>query len=181
MAEPVIAKTTGTEVPAQQGGTFPPFDATTFPSQIFWLAVTFIVLFVVLSRLITPKLGKTFGERRGKISADLEQAGRHRSEAEAALAKYQEALATARTRAHATSEETRRQVEAEVEKAKAEADAEARAAQAKAEASIAATRAEAAKHVTNVAQDAAAAIVSRLIGDTVSSEEAEAAVKATGA
>jgi F-type H+-transporting ATPase subunit b len=52
---------------------------------------------------------------------------------------------------------------------------------AKAEAGIAATRAEAATHVTKAAQDAAAAIVTRLIGDTVSPEEAEAAVKATGA
>jgi F-type H+-transporting ATPase subunit b len=180
MAEPTTT-TTGTQVPAQEGGAFPPFDTTTFPSQIFWLAVTFIVLFVVLSRLVGPKLGKTIGERRGRIAGDIEQAGKHRSDAEAALTRYQEALAAARSRAHAVSEETRRLVEAEAEKAKAEADAEARAAAAKADAGIAASRADAAKHVTKAAQDAAAAIVSRLIGDTVSPDEVEAAVKASGA
>jgi len=63
----------------------------------------------------------------------------------------------------------------------AAADAEAREASAKAEAQIAVLRAEAAIHVTKAAQDAAAAIVNRLIGDTVTPEEAEAAVKATGA
>jgi len=52
---------------------------------------------------------------------------------------------------------------------------------AEAEARIAASRQEAAKHVIIAAQDAAAAIVARLIGDTVSPQEAEAAVKASGA
>ncbi|MDE2182956.1 MAG: ATP F0F1 synthase subunit B [Alphaproteobacteria bacterium] len=177
MAEP----TTGTQVPTQGGGAFPPFDTTTFPSQIFWLAITFVVLFAILSRFIGPKLGKTIGERKGRVANDLEAAGRHRSDAEAALAAYQQALAEARARAHAASEENRRQIEAEVEKAKAEAEGEAKAAAARAEAAIAATRAEAARHVTKVAQDAAAAIVTRLIGESVSAEEAETAVRATGA
>ena len=62
----------------------------------------------------------------------------------------------------------------------AAAEAEARHAQAQAEAQIAASRAEAAKHVTKAAQDAAADIVARLTGDTVTPEEAAAAVKAVG-
>jgi len=178
MAEPT---TSGTHVPAHGSSTFPPFDTATFPSQIFWLAITFVVLFVVLSRLIGPKLGKTIGARKDRIADDLETAGKHKSDAETALAAYEAALADARSRAHAEAEDNRRRVEAEVEKAKAEAEADARQAAAKAEAGIAAARAEAAKHVTKAAQDAAAAIVTRLIGDSVSPEEAEAAVKATEA
>ncbi|HUO98511.1 MAG TPA: hypothetical protein VMU01_07570 [Rhizomicrobium sp.] len=172
---------TGTQVPAHEGSEFPPFKTETFPSQIFWLAITFAVLFVVLWRIIGPKLGKVIGERRGTIAADIETAGRHKSDAETALAAYEASLAAARARAHAEAEESRKDVEAEVEKAKAAAEAEFRDAATKAEAAIAASRAEAATHVTKAAQDAAAAIVTRLIGDTVSPEEAEAAVKATGA
>jgi len=178
MAEPT---TTGTQVPAHQGNAFPPFDTTTFPGQIFWLAITFAVLFAVLWRGIGPRLVKVVGERKGRIAADIEAAGKHRKDAEAAEAAYQAALASARERAHAEAEDNRRRIETEVEKAKAEADAEAREAAAKAEAGIAAARAEAALHVTKAAQDAAAAIVARLIGDTIAPGEAEAAVKATGA
>ena len=170
-----------TEVPSHGGNAFPPFAAETFPSQIFWLAITFAVLFTVLWRLIGPQLAGTIGERKGRIAGDIEAAGKHKSDAEEALAGYEAALASAKARAHTEAEENRRQIEAEVEKAKAAADIEFREAAAKAEAGIEAVRAEAAKHVTKAAQDAAGAIVTRLIGDTVTPEEAEAAVKAAGA
>ena len=170
---------TGTE--AQHGAGFPPFKTESFPSQIFWLVVTFAFLFVMLWRVAGPRIRGVIGERKGHIAGDIATAGKHRSDAEAALAAYEAALAAARTRAHGEADENRRRVEAEVEKARAAADAEAREGMAKAEAGIAASREAAAIHVTKAAQDAAAAIVTRLIGDTVSPEEAEAAVKATGA
>jgi F-type H+-transporting ATPase subunit b len=170
---------TGTE--AQHGAGFPPFKTESYPSQIFWLVISFVTLFVILWRVAGPRIRGVIGERKGRISGDIAAAGRHKSDAEEALASYQAALTAARARAHAEADENRRRVEAEVEKARAAADTEARAAMAKAEAGIAAARTEAATHVTKAAQDAAAAIVTRLIGDTVSPEEAEAAVKATGA
>jgi len=175
---PVQATHTGTETPHHGG--FPPFDQTTFPSQIFWLAITFAFLFVVLWRVAGPRIGGVIGARKGRIAEDLSTAGKHRSDAEGALAGYQSALTSARTKAHAVADENRKLVDAEVEKAKAAAEAEAHQAQARAEAQIAASRAEAAKHVTKAAQDAAADIVARLTGDTVTPEEAAAAVKAVG-
>lgn len=172
------ATTAGTETPHRSG--FPPFDHTTFPSQIFWLAITFAFLFVVLWRVAGPRIGGVIGARKGRIAGDLATAGKHRSDAEAALAGYHSALAEARGKAHIVADENRKLVDAEVEKAKAEADAEAHKAQAQAEAQIAAMRIEAAKHVTKAAQDAAAVIVTRLTGDTVTPEEVAAAVKAAG-
>jgi F-type H+-transporting ATPase subunit b len=170
---------TGTE--AQHGAGFPPFKTETFPSQFFWLVVCFAVLFVVMWRIAGPRIAGAIGRRKGQIEGDIATADKHRKDAEAALAGYETALASARAKAHAEAEENRRRIEAEVDKAKAAADAEAREASAKAEAGIAAARAQAAVHVTKAAQDAAAEIVNRLIGDKVSPEEAEAAVKAVGA
>lgn len=170
---------TGTE--AQHGAGFPPFEPESFPSQIFWLVVTFAALFIVLWRIAGPRIRDAIGRRKGQIDGDIAKAGKHRSDAEAALAAYETALASARAKAHAEADENRKRIEAEAEKAKAAADAEAREAAAKAEIGIAAARAEAATHVTKAAQDAAAEIVNRLIGDKVSPEEAAAAVKAVGA
>ncbi|MBU6297733.1 MAG: F0F1 ATP synthase subunit B' [Alphaproteobacteria bacterium] len=179
MAEPVT--TVGTTVPSQQGGVFPPFDTGTYPSQLLWLAVTFAVLFVVLWRVAGPRIGGVIGERKARIANDLGTAEKHRKEAESAEESYQSALASARSRAQKVTEENRKQVMDDVEKSKAAAEAEAQETTAKAEARIAAMRQEAARHVTIAAQDAAAAIVVRLIGDTISPQEAEAAVKALGA
>jgi F-type H+-transporting ATPase subunit b len=171
--------TTGTAVP--QGAAFPPFETDTFPGQILWLAITFTVLLLVMWRIVGPRIGGVIGERKGKVAGDLATADRHRKDAEATLASYHATLAEGRTRAQKLAEESRRLVSDEVEKAKTAADSEAKQSMAEAEGRIAASRQQAAKHVTIAAQDAAAAIVARLIGDTVSPQEAEAAVKASGA
>lgn len=174
------APATHTATEAQHGAGFPPFKTETFPSQLFWLAITFIVLLVVMWRIVGPRIGTVIGERKGRIDGDLATADKHRRDAEAALAFYQSALAEARARGQKVAEELRKFVTDEIEKAKAAAEAEAKEAAAKAEAGIAAMRQEAARHVTIAAQDAAAAIVARLIGDKVSPQEAEAAVRASG-
>jgi F-type H+-transporting ATPase subunit b len=163
------------EVPAKGGGGFPPFRTETFPSQLFWLAITFILLFVVLWRIAGPRIAGVIAERKKRILADLEQAERHRREAEEASAAYQAALLVARARAQAVADENRRRVNMEVERAKASADAEAQEAIAAAEAHIATMRESAKANVAAVAQDAAKEIVDRLIGGPASS--ADAAVK----
>jgi F-type H+-transporting ATPase subunit b len=175
---PAEPTTTGTAAP--HGAEFPPFKTETFPSQLFWLAITFTVLLVVMWRIVGPRIAAVIGERKGRIDGDLAAADKHRKDAEAAQAAYQSALAAARGRAQKAAEENRKLVADEVEKAKAAAEIEAKEAAAQAETRIAATRQEAAKHVTIAAQDAAAAIVARLIGAAVSPEEAAAAVKASG-
>jgi len=165
----------GTEVPEHKGG-FPPFDTTTFPSQIFWLIVTFGFLFVVLWRVAGPRINAAITLRRNTINAAIEAATRARGDADAASAAYQTALAGARARANALAEETRQKMNAEISKAKADADATAAAAMQAADARIQATRTQAKAHVTNAARDAAIVIVQRLTGETVSPEDAAKAV-----
>jgi F-type H+-transporting ATPase subunit b len=179
MAEP--AATATTEQPAQKGAGFPPFDHNTFPSQIFWLAITFLFLFVVLWRVAGPRIADTIAARRKQINDDIATAQKARGDAETASAAYQTALAGARARARAMAEENRKRVTGEIDHAKAQADAEAGKALAAAEASISQLRGEAKAHVTKAAQDAAAQIVNRLIGDTVSADDAAAAVRAADA
>jgi F-type H+-transporting ATPase subunit b len=172
MAEPLQ---TSTEMP-EQGG-FPPFKTETFPSQLFWLAVTFAFLFVVLWRIAGPRINGVIASRRGAINADIAAADKARGDAEAASAAYQTALAGARARAQSLAEETRQTVASEVAKAKAAAEAEAQSAMAAADARIDATRVEAKGHVARAAEEAAIAIVARLTGETVSPADAAAAVK----
>ena len=125
-----------TEQPAHKGG-FPPFDTKTFPSQIFWLAITFSVLFVVLWRVAGPLIAGTIATRRGRINDDIAEAQKARGDADAASIAYQTALAGARARAHVLAEDTRKHIAGEVEKAKAAADIEAHKAIAQAEEAIA--------------------------------------------
>jgi len=174
-----MAASASTEVPARpEGAGFPPFKTETFPSQIFWLVITFAFLFAVLWRIAGPRIQGVITTRRGQIEGDLAKAQSHRSDAEGASAAYQAALASARTRAQALAEENRKRIAGEVDRAKLEADDAAQADIAKAEARIQASRRAANTHVMNTAQEAAVAIVARLTGENVAKDEAANAVRA---
>ena len=164
-----------TEVPHEPAG-FPPFKTETYPSQLFWLAVSFTFLFVVLWRVAGPKINAAITGRRGAINGAIAEAGKARADAEAAQSAYENALASARTRANALAEDTRSKLNAEIAKAKADADAKAHDAMAAADARIAQTRDNAKAAVSLAARDAAIAIVERLTGDKVSADDAAKAM-----
>ena len=94
--------TTGTQAPGGHGpGPFPPFMKETFASQLLWLAVFFVLLYVLMAKVALPRVGSILQARRDRIAADLAEAQAHKEESEAAMAAYEKALADARNRAQA--------------------------------------------------------------------------------
>ncbi|HJR56712.1 MAG TPA: hypothetical protein VJ798_09050 [Rhizomicrobium sp.] len=172
------APTETTEAGHQASAGFPPFDTTTFPSQLFWLAVFFTILFVMLWKVSGPRIKNAIAERRTAINSAIEAATKAREEADAASAAYEVALKSARAKSQGLAEETRQGINTEIAKAKADAEAQAASAMAAADARIDASRNAAKGHVADAARDAAIAIVARLTGETVSPDEAQKAVKA---
>jgi len=162
----------------QASGGFPPFDTSTFSSQIFWLVVTLAFLFVVLWRYAGPRIKGTLSERRSLITKEIETAQENRRKAEAATVAYETPLFEARERARAINNEYRETAAAAVKQAETEADAKAEKATAEAEGRLAKIRAEAKAHIADAAKDATIEIVSRLTGERVSAEDAAAAVRA---
>jgi F-type H+-transporting ATPase subunit b len=154
----------------------PQMDTATFPGQIFWLAVTFAFLFVMMSRFAVPRIAGAIGARRGRIEGDLGTAESLRKDAANALAGYESALAGARSRALQLANENRKRVVTEMEQIKSQADATAQAGMADAERRIADQRARAAASTKTAAAEAAAEIVERLIGERVSAADAERAL-----
>ncbi|MGF1544816.1 MAG: ATP F0F1 synthase subunit B [Parvularculaceae bacterium] len=161
---------------AAEGGSLPQADFSTWPSQLFWLAVTFGALYWIMSSSILPRLGGAIEERRDRIADDLDQAAEHRRQADEAEAAYERALADARAKAQAIAAETRAELEAEIAEMQKTADAEAAARLAEAEARIDAMKAEASSKVREAAADVAKAIVATLIDETPTDEAAANAV-----
>ena len=94
------------------GGGFPPFDSSTFPSQLVSLAVAFVALYIIVSRFALPKVGGTIEARQNAIEGDLAQAQKLKDESDAALKAYEGELAAARSRAQAIGNETREKLNA---------------------------------------------------------------------
>src|SRR3974390_416110 len=83
----------------QAGGVkFPPFQTETFAPQLIWLAITFVTLYVMLSRVVLPRIAGVIEGRQARIRRDLEQAERLKTETDQAIASYEAALADARAK-----------------------------------------------------------------------------------
>ena len=166
-----------TEVPAGGKVMFPPFQKDTFPSQLFWLAITFIALYVVMAKIALPQIGAIFQARRDRISGDLAEAQTLKNEAETALAAYEKALTEARSRAQSIADEASRRLNAEAEERRKALESQLNAKLAEAERTIAATKSAAMANVHAIAAEAAAAIVERLIGAVPADSAIKAAVE----
>jgi F-type H+-transporting ATPase subunit b len=142
----------------------PQLDPAGFVPQLFWLAVTFCVLFVLMRWLAVPQVGRVIDARRQHLDADLGRAAQLKSEAEGVQAAYEEALAAARAEAQAVLRQTAERLAA----AGAERQRQLAATLAEqieaAENRIAASRDEAVAEVRNIAVDVGRTVVEKLTG-----------------
>src|SRR5471030_2734248 len=162
MAEP--KHNTGTETPGEHKGGFPPFQSQTFASQLVWLAIAFVLLYVLMAKLALPRVGPIIESRQKRIADDIADAGKLKVQSDEAVAAYEKALADARARAQAIANETRDTQAAAAEARRKTLEGELNAKLAEAEKTIAATKTAAMANVRGIAEDATRAIVERLIG-----------------
>jgi F-type H+-transporting ATPase subunit b len=163
MAQP---ETTRTEVGHQPGGhsTFPPFDASTFPSQILWFFIAFGFLYWFMSKRALPQIGAVIEARKARIARDLDEATTMQVEADKAAAAHEKTLADARAKAQRLAQAARDQLSTESNARRKALEDELAMKLAEAERQIEATRARAMANVAEIAREAAAAIVERLAG-----------------
>lgn len=142
----------------------PQLDIGTFDNQIFWLIITLVVIYFVLSRVALPRIAAILAERQGTITNDIAAAEDLKAKAKDAEAAYDKALADARAEAQSIAAETKAAIQADLDVAIAKADAEIAAKTAESEKAIAEIRAGAMEAVTEVARDTAMELVSVLGG-----------------
>ncbi len=154
----------------------PQLDPSTFPTQLFWLAVVFVVLLILMARVGLPRVREVVETRAAKIDGDLAAASDARGRSEALLADYEKALAAARAEAQATVRtmmDTMAKDQAQREHALMEQlNVEARTAEAR----IAVAKTAALANVRQIATEAAEAAAARLVGNPLPAAEVEAAV-----
>jgi len=159
------AQATGHAVEAaEHTGGMPQLDFATYPSQIFWLAIAFALLYLALDRFLIPRIGGAIEERKDRIADDLDMAARNKAEADAAMLAYDKNLADARAKASLIAAENRAALDEQLAKETAAQEAELDKSAAKAAKQIATARAEAMKHVEEIAIDVAAEMVTTLGG-----------------
>jgi len=143
---------------------FPPFDASTFPSQLVWFALIFGAMYYYLSKRFLPAVGGVIHARRDRIAKDIDEATALQNQATAAAAEHDKSLAKARADAQATAQAARDKVAAEAEAKRKALDDQLALKLAEAEKRIAGNRTSAMANVSAIAKEATGAIVERLLG-----------------
>jgi len=154
----------------------PQLEVSTFVPQLVWLAITFVILYLLMARIGLPRVGGAIDARRRRMDDDLARAAQLKSEAEAVLAAYQEALAKARAEAQAAVKQTTDRMAAEAaERQRQLGEALARQT-AEAERQIAAAKQKALSEMHEIAADVARSVTEKVTGSAADPGSLAAAV-----
>lgn len=149
----------GTDHGATDAAGMPQLDFATFDNQIFWLVLTLLAIYFILSKIALPRISAVIAERQGTLTNDLAKAEDLKRQATEAEESYNTALANARSEASKIAQETREEIQAQLQVEIDKADAQISARAAEGEARIAEIEAGAIATAEEVARDVAAEIV----------------------
>ena len=95
---------------AAESGGMPQLNPEFWVSQIFWLTLTFGILYVVLSKLILPKISNNLESRKSQILENIEAAEKQREDSEAKIEEYEEIISKSRLEAKNIFSQSREKV-----------------------------------------------------------------------
>ncbi len=144
----------------------PQFDPTTFASQIFWLVICFVALYVLMVKVALPQITVVLEERQIKIDDNLEKAALLKTEAEDAIAAYEKALTESKTEAQRVIRETMEVLSRQAETRQKELAGQLAEQIKDGEERIHAAKKQALENVREIAAETANQIVGKLIGTT---------------
>jgi len=156
----------------------PQLDIATFVPQLVWLAISFVLLYVLMASLGLPRIRGAIAARRARVDGDLEKAQQMKAEAEAVIAAYERALAEARQQAQQTLKETIERLNAQSSEKQRQTAAKLETETAAAEKRIAEAKTAAIANIRDVALDVARAAARKLTGGEIDDRRAAAAVDA---
>ena len=155
----------------------PQLDFSIFPSQFFWLCVSFFLMLFIMSRFIIPKTAEMINLRKAKIDADLETAAELKQKVEQTLEKYNRALKAASDEANASLQKTREELNGTIERRQAELAQELNREIAAGEKKIAAAKQKALAEVEATAVELAPLVLDKIGFAGVTAKELRAALK----
>jgi len=176
----VIAMTQSVMAASEKGeesGGLPQLDFSTWPTQIFWLVVSFALAYLLMWRIVVPRIGSVLEERHNRIEDDLRRARQASDDAEEAREAFEKMLADARNNGNEMTRKATESIMSKMERKVATANASLAKKMSEAEAEIAKARTDALKEVSDIASTSAMDVVAQLTGMKVGKTDAKRLVK----
>jgi F-type H+-transporting ATPase subunit b len=151
----------------------PQLDSTWFANQLFWLVVTFTILYLIVSRFIVPSVSQVLEVRESAIHAAIAEAEEAKRAAEGTRSHYESQGMNARGRASELMAKAQAESNARTNEAFEKLDRELSQKAERAETRIEEAKSKAAGAMQKATAELAVTMVEKLLGRTVDTKDAE--------
>ena len=165
------------EVFAAESGGMPQLNPEFWISQIFWLTLTFGILYVVLSKLILPKISENLELRKSQIQENIEAADKQRQDSDAKLKEYDEIISKSKLDANNIFKQARENVLKEINSKKEILDKQIEDELEKAEQEITELKKGSSEKINKIAIETTSELLIKLIGTEVNNSSISAIVE----
>ena len=159
-----------------ESGGMPQLNPEFWISQIFWLILTFGILYIVLSKLILPKISTNLESRKSKILENIEAAEKQREDSEVKLKEYDEIIYKSKLESRNIFNEARKKVLKDINSKKELLDKQIDKEIAKAEQEIKSFKDSAPNKINKIAIEISSKLIQKLIGTEVNNSSISAIV-----
>ena len=161
---------------AAESGGMPQLNPEFWISQIFWLTITFGILYVVLSKLILPKISKNLEIRKSQILENIEAAEKQREQSELKIEEYEKIVQESKNEAKSYFNQARAKILKDINIKKDTLEKELNKEIEKTENEILQLRAKAPEKIKAIAIETSSDLLKHLIGAEVNSSSISAIV-----
>ena len=161
---------------AENGG-MPQLNPEFWISQIFWLTLTFGFLYIILSKIILPKISKNLESRKSQILENIETADKQKEESENKIKDYDRIILESKIKAKNYFNDTRKKVLQDINKKRATLEKDIDAEISAAEEEISNLKKNSDEKISKIAVDTSSELIKELIGEEVNSSSISAIVE----
>jgi len=146
-------------------------------AQIFWLVIIFITLYVIIWKLVLPKISDSIENRKKHIINDLNEAQKLKENAEKKLEKYQEVIQESKNQAKKVLMGSNKKLEDDIEKKKEQFEKEIESELFKSEQQITKFKKSSIEHINKIAVDLSNEIIKNTLGSEINMSSLKAIVE----
>ena len=165
-----------TQVQSAESGGMPQLNPEFWISQIVWLVITFGALYVILSKVILPKISNNLESRRSQILENIEIAEKQREESEEKLKEFDKIILNSKLEAKNLFNEARQKVLNEIDKKRSEMEKNLEEEISSAEKEIQSLNNNSTENIKKVATETSLSLIQQLIGEEINKESISSVV-----
>ena len=165
-----------TQVQSAESGGMPQLNPEFWISQIVWLVITFGALYVILSKVILPKISNNLESRRSQILENIEIAEKQREESEEKLKEFDKIILNSKLEAKNLFNEARQKVLNEIDKKRSEMEKNLEEEISSAEKEIQSLNNNSTENIKKIATETSLSLIQQLIGEEINKESISSVV-----